>query len=320
MKIRNSLFCWMFSASLVAFVTVNAAAQTTPKPTAPLPSQRLLPTQAELTEMMDEDEDEEKPAETHKALENEPAVENQTSAEKKPTVEEALRDAFLPPPHARPLRKDSFLWVDRDKKRVYIDGYLAMDRGPLEMFACPRGTKEHESIVATIARSSEVHAALLAVGTMPGTPVRFDPEFLPPTGQRVRVWVSWRDEKGKYHVSDARRWVKESESGKQMQPDWVFAGSGFWTDPSDNKQYYRADGGDMICVSNFSSAMLDIGAASSASADSLLYTPFTGRIPPRHTLVRLTLVPIPIPTDKPKHEDAIDPDKPPGDEILPVKK
>ena len=39
-----------------------------------------------------------------------------------------------------------------------------MREGPLEMFACPSGTKEHESVVAVLSKSREIHAALLAIG------------------------------------------------------------------------------------------------------------------------------------------------------------
>ncbi|TWU31023.1 YdjY domain-containing protein [Novipirellula artificiosorum] len=248
------------------------------------------------------------------------ALDSPVAEPKLPTPSEALLEAFSPPPQAKQLSKKTLLWVDRDKKRVYIDGYVAMDRGPLEMFACPSGTKEHESVVATIARSSEVHAALLAVGAMSGTPVMFSPNFVPPTGQRIRVWVAWRDEDKKFHVVDARSWIQNVDSKQAMQADWVFAGSGFWTDPSDGKQYYRADGGDMICVSNFSTAMLDIAAASSADADALLFQPFGERIPERGTLVRLVLVPIPIPTDAPSAlPSKVDANKPPSEAILPIR-
>ncbi len=102
-----------------------------------------------------------------------------------------------------------------------------MQDGPLEMFACPIGTKEHESVIGSLARSSEVHAALLAVAAQPGTPVSYVPKFVPATGQRIRVWVCYWDDQGKFQVSDARRWIKNAKTKKQMEPDWVFAGSGF---------------------------------------------------------------------------------------------
>lgn len=208
--------------------------------------------------------------------------------------------AFLDPPEAKSISKKSKLWVDREKKRVYIDGYVAMREGALEMFACPMGSKEHESIVAALAKSSEVHAALLAVGAKSGKPVRFLPDFVPPSGQKIRVWVCWRDKEKKFNVVDARRWVqKNGTNDKHMQADWVFSGSSFWKDPADGREYYRADSGDMICVSNFTTAMMDVNINSSAQADTLAYVPFVDRVPQRETPVRLVLVPFKEDSAKP---------------------
>ncbi len=232
------------------------------------------------------------------------------------TPDMVARKAFGPPPDARPLSK-SHLWIDRKKSRIYLDGYVAIRDGALEMFACPMGTKEHESLIGTLPKASEVHAALLAVGAKPGSPVKFQPKFVPASGQRIRVWVCWRDEDGKYQVTDARKWVRRAGTKKSMTSDWVFAGSGFWEDPSDGRKYYRADSGDMICVSNFSTAMLDVNVASSAQADDLLFSPFTERIPPRFMPVRLVLVPI---ADQKKDEESkpkIDSDTPPDEAVLP---
>ncbi|MEM1224710.1 MAG: YdjY domain-containing protein [Planctomycetota bacterium] len=208
-----------------------------------------------------------------------------------------IADRYAPPPNARQLIEKPDLWIDTDQKRVYVDGYVTMRRGPLEMFACPVGSKEHESIVAVFAASREVHTALLAIGAQRGTTVRWDPDFLPPTGQEVTVYVTWRDSDGQFQVADARQWIQNSQTSKPMKSTWVFAGSSFWTDPSNGVEHYTADGGDMICVSNFSTAMLDVPLASSADAGQLLFTPITDRIPVENTPVRLVLVPQPIPTD-----------------------
>ncbi len=233
--------------------------------------------------------------------------------------EEIVRKAFDAPPEAKAISEQHLIWVDRAKGRVYLDGYVAMQDGPLEMFACPMGTKEHESVIGSLARSSEVHAALLAVGAQPGTPVAYLPRFVPATGQRIRVWVCYWDDQGKFQVSDARRWVKKAGTKTHMEPDWVFAGSGFWKDPSNGREYYRADSGDMICVSNFSSAMMDVPIASSAEADQLQYVPFSERIPQVGTPVRLVLVPIPLPTGEPEKQPKVDANQPPTAEILPLK-
>lgn len=210
---------------------------------------------------------------------------------------ELAAKAFAAPPNAKPLSKNGRLWIDVKRERVYVDGYVAMTRGPLEMFACPVGTKEHESIVAVLARSREVHAALLAINATPGTPVRFRPEFSPPTGQVIRVYACWYDKAGKFQTVDARNWIQDLETEKAMDVEWVFGGSGFWEDPQDKVEHYQADSGDMICVSNFSSAMMDVAIPSSSDADSLRFVPYESKIPSRETPVRLVLMPLPIPSD-----------------------
>jgi hypothetical protein len=234
--------------------------------------------------------------------------------------EEIVRAAFDPPPEAVALTRESRLWIDRKRKSVYADGYVAMRRGALEMLACPMGTKEHESIVATLAKSREVHAALLAIEATPGTPVRHLPEFVPATGQVIRVWVCWRDKQGKFKVSDARQWIQRSGTNKPMAAEWVFAGSSFWQDPVDGREHYQADAGDMICVSNFSTAMLDVTISSSAEADELVFSPYEKRIPELGTPVRLILTPIPNPTDKPVAKPKSDPNQPPDETVLPPQK
>ncbi|TWU48593.1 hypothetical protein Poly51_44930 [Rubripirellula tenax] len=225
--------------------------------------------------------------------------------------------AFAPPPGAKPISKRN-LWIDAKNQRVFVDGYVAMNDGPLEMFACPAGTKEHESIVATIAKSSEVHAALLAVGAQTGTTVRFLPRYVPATGQRIRVWICYQNDAGNFKVVDGRQWVQVAETEKTMDVDWVFAGSGFWKDPTDNHEYYRADSGDMICVSNFSTAMMDVPVASSADASELEYSPMTANIPKRGTPVRMVLMPIPLATDA-NQGNAPEIQKP-TEEVLPLNK
>ncbi len=234
--------------------------------------------------------------------------------------EEFVREAFQPPPDAVPLTKNKHLWIDRARKRVYFDGYVTLPKGYLEMFACPIGTKEHESVVATLAKSSEVHAALLAIDATPGTPVRHLPEYVPPTGQVIRVWVCWLDKDDKFHVSDARKWVKRVSKNKEMEAEWVFAGSSFWVDPADGREYYQADAGDMICVSNFSTALMDVNISSSAEANELDYVSFEGRIPEAGTPIRLVLVPVPNPTDKPAEKPKVDPNQPPSEKVLVRKK
>jgi hypothetical protein len=189
------------------------------------------------------------------------------------------------------LTKDYPIWIDPVRKLVAVDGAVCLREGLLEMFACPRGTKEHESIVAVDARAQYVHAALLAVGAKPGRPVQFAPEYSPATGTIVDIIVLWIDQDGKRHKARAQDWIRYQKTDKPMTYDWVFAGSGFWTDEYSGERLYYGDGGDFICVSNFATATLDLPVASSQDNADLLFSALTENIPPLGTKVRLVLIP-----------------------------
>jgi hypothetical protein len=187
--------------------------------------------------------------------------------------------------------KTNDVWLDTKRKAVVVDGQVCLRQGLLEMFACPKGTKEHESVVSLNCLAEEVHAGLLAVGGKSGTAVRFDPEYKAATGQVIDVYVLWKDEQGAKRQTRAQEWVKNAKTGKALGYDWVFAGSGFWKDPETGREHYKANAGDLICVSNFPTAMLDLPVASSQDNEELMYEAFTENVPAKGTMVRVVLIP-----------------------------
>lgn len=189
------------------------------------------------------------------------------------------------------LAKDHEVWLDLTEKRVLVGGMVCLRSGQLEMFACPRLTKEHESVVSTFSPARFVHAGLLALGLQPGTPVKYTPEYKPATGAVVDVTVVWKDKQGKCREVAAQQWVKDNKRGKPLGYDWVFVGSGFWSDSKTGERYYSADAGEFICVSNFPTAMLDLPIESSQANDALLFSAYTEHIPPLKTRVLLILKP-----------------------------
>jgi hypothetical protein len=211
--------------------------------------------------------------------------------EPEPAVEPPAEPRKADPAGLTRIAKDYDVWIDVERKLVVVDGKVCLRRGPLEMFACPRGTKEHEAIVSVNSPAQFVHAGLLAVGALKGKPVSFRPEYSPASGTVIDVWVLWKDKDGMNHKVRAQQWIKNAVTEKEMEYNWVFGGSGFWTDEETGERHYHADGGDFICVSNFSTAMMDLPVESSQANSELLFTAFTERIPPMGTEVRLVLVP-----------------------------
>lgn len=182
------------------------------------------------------------------------------------------------------------LWRDEKRNLVILDGEVCLREGALEMFACPRQTKEHESIVVVDALPGVVHRELVKVGAKPGKPASFNP-FQAATGTPIEVMVLWVGSDGKRHAVPAQQWIRQSKTEKKMEQGWVFGGSRFQRDPDSDRVTYLADGGDFICVANFGSASIDLASQSSPENATLLYEAWTDQIPPKGTKVRLVLVP-----------------------------
>jgi hypothetical protein len=183
------------------------------------------------------------------------------------------------------------LWVDKAHNRVILVGKVCLREGQLEMFACPEGTKEHESVLSVPVEAFKVHAALLALGVEPGRPVQFAPDYKPASGPVIDVALYWTDEAGQRRSAWAQDWVQDARTGKTLAEPWVFGGSMFWVDEKTGNRDYLANHGELICVSNFSSAMLDLPIESSDKAGQLLFNADTEHIPPVNTKVTMVLTP-----------------------------
>lgn len=82
----------------------------------------------------------------------------------------------------------------------------------------------------------------------------------------------------------------DNSRSRQMEADFVFTGSSFVQDDSTGVPIYLAESGDVICVANFPSALIDIAQQSSSQGqENLLYEAWTDRVPPRDTPVRIEI-------------------------------
>lgn len=212
-----------------------------------------------------------------------------------------------PPPKAdpksehKPLLPDRSLILERKPDgtaRVLVAAEVCLREGPLEVFVCKRQTKEHEAILRVGMDARFIHAALIAAGAKVGTPVQYvnpkteQPEYRPATGSTIDVLVHYTKD-GKPHTHPAQEWIEDIRTKKPMAHRWVFAGSRFMKIPDDDiaPEYYCANNGDVIGISNSFDAMLDIPVAVSRDDASLLYQANTEMIPPLFTKVWVILEP-----------------------------
>lgn len=192
------------------------------------------------------------------------------------------------------LGKNVFLEVLPDKKRrVLVNAEVCLREGQLELLLCRKQTKEHEAILAADVDARLIHAALIAAGAVEGSPVRFAPRYRPASGTTIKVFVQYKD-KGKQATVPAKSWIINSKTKKSMENDWVFAGSRLVTNPldPDGKKHYLANDGDVICVSNFETALLDLPIKSPKDDAERFFIANTERIPPLETKVVVILEPV----------------------------
>lgn len=194
-------------------------------------------------------------------------------------------------PAWKPLTENGIVWLDMQQKSVVVSAKICLREGPLEMFACTPGTKEYESLAVVDCPAFMVHSALLAIGAKAGSPVSFNP-YKAASGSVVDVFIDWLDDQGVKQRVKAQDWIRHEETGKPMPHDFVFGGSSFWTD-DDGGQQYSAEGGELICVSNFSTAMMDLPVASPQANQGLWFSAFTEKIPKLGTKIHLILIPRP---------------------------
>ena len=199
------------------------------------------------------------------------------------------------------------IWFDKKNKTAVLHGAVGLRRGPLELFACTGrvtrdrsikdrvfadGPKAHESVVVFDIIPHLMHAALLAAGAQPGKPAVFSPQFVPPSGDLIEVTVRWKDEQGKIQQCAAGEWVLDEQNKEVMKTPFVFTGSMFMVNRDGRRMYMGDSDGELICVSNFPSAVMDVPIESSGDNDSRLFIANEAKIPPCGTPVTMILKPI----------------------------
>lgn len=146
---------------------------------------------------------------------------------------------------------------DPDAPTVYLEQVVCGRESP----EIPAG-KEHESLVATNAKGSHIHAGLLLLGLEPGQPVRWTTEedgsikAHEPKGPPVRVEFIWTNEQGVEQTASPQDWIRHESTGERF-PDghWLFAGSMF-VDFGAGEVYDADRSGTLIGLASFGGEVL----------------------------------------------------------------
>ncbi len=166
--------------------------------------------------------------------------------------------------------------------------------------------KPHEANAKTWIRSATRRYFVENLDSLPAgvkipenSDMRYDKKFKelawfgPMTENQRDFWLKKSDDKAFQKVVKS---IYKRTQPHEMTADWVFAGSGFYVEtegPDKGKKYYKAEGGDVICVANFPTAMIDVNEESTSSGEAnLVYETWTERIPPLETPVTVEISPI----------------------------
>jgi len=182
----------------------------------------------------------------------------------------AAEEAKRPSEEAPRLVRLRGILFDLRARQVVMDGHIALSAGVVELFACIRGTKDYESVVALDCQPYDLHLGLLAIGLKAGRPVPGDvarfqtrgPEgrrAQSPVGPPVVVRVRWKDAQGRTVTRRAEDLVLNVKTKKTMErAGWVFVGSRFVPGETPGTQLYAAAlTGAVITTYNDPTAVLD---------------------------------------------------------------
>ncbi len=206
-----------------------------------------------------------------------------------PAPEEPNKDV-----KSKEIGKNVYLETEGEQRRVIVKAYVCLREGHLEGLLCRKFTKEHEYILAFDGDARYIHTALLAARAKNGSPVKFDPKFVPANGSTVKVTLRYKKD-GKEVTVPAQEWIRDEAAKKNLQSNWVFGGSIFIPDPEDptKPEIYLANQGDVICLCNMEGAMLDLPIRSPQGLEERVYQAVTDKIPEKDTPVDLILEVVP---------------------------
>lgn len=199
--------------------------------------------------------------------------------------------------------------INLEERCIDVDGEVCLAEGALELVACTKDSKEHESIVAVEAKAMQIHTALLLLGAKSGNPAMrkiVDEESgrwvdIPPRGGAVDVFLRFQNEKGmmvERPVRDFIKAVEESEPPARFPTHrFLFAGSLLHGAGSGPRQYLADRSGNVISLATFGDELLCLPEVHAHENGALLWAVDSTHLPEKGTKVIVRLRPVrkPVP-------------------------
>jgi len=218
-------------------------------------------------------------------------------------ADKPLQEAKVPAPEVAPELKAALeklnmpgVKINLEEWSVDVEASVCEDFGLLEVIACVKGTREHESVVRTEAKPSHIHTALLLLGAQPGSPAMHQmlegdpPRFrtILPSGSPVDVYLVVKDEKGVAKERPIHEFiirapemydavgqqVRDEDKKKENFPTktFIFAGSVLLPPEGDGPRRYLADTeGNIISISTFGDEVLCLPDIHEKANESLVW-------------------------------------------------
>ena len=207
-----------------------------------------------------------------------------------------------------------------EKRCVDLEGTICLEKGLLELIACTKGSKEHESIVAVSAKAMHIHMGLLLLGANNGHPAMRKPVDeektrwvnVPPRGDSIDVFLVMANKDGKliekpisdFIVRSSGR-VDEVDGTVIVAPDqtekrggkeetslphtFIFAGSHLRDNGPGPRQYLADLSGNVISIASFGDELLCLPFHQTQENGALMWQVKPGTLPKVGTKITLRL-------------------------------
>ncbi len=225
-------------------------------------------------------------------------------------------------PARKPVKLPGMVVDYFEKRCVDLEGTICLEKGLLELIACTKGSKEHESIVALSASAMHIHMGLLLLGADNGHPAMRKPVDekktrwvnLPPRGDSIDVFLVVRNKEGKLvekpisdFIARSSERIDEVDGAVIVAPDqaekrggeqkrdlphtFIFAGSHLRDNGSGPRQYLADLSGNVISIASFGDELLCLPFHQTQENGALMWQVKPGTLPKVGTKITLRLRP-----------------------------